>query len=81
MRITQQTKIPFSNCKGTKLRDLPNGFLTWMEENLTDTDFHDWAIAGVNELKRREVDNIEVKSLEEQADELLRGAGFNPRKV
>jgi hypothetical protein len=82
MKITLQTKLPFSKrYKGVRLRDLPDGFLTWMQENLRDTDFHDWAIAGEAEIERRKSESIEVKDLEEQADEFLRNAGYNPRKL
>jgi len=81
MLITQNTKIPFSKYRGTKLRDLPDGFLVWMESHLKDTDFHDWAVAGATEIARRSQESIQVKSLEQQADELLRSAGYNPKRL
>ena len=82
MRITPQTKLPFSKRhKGVRLRDLPDGFLTWMQNNLKDTDFHDWAIAGEKEIERRQAEGTEVKDLEAQADDFLREAGYNPRKL
>jgi hypothetical protein len=52
-----------------------------MESHLKDTDFHDWAIAGASEIARRSNENIQVKSLEQQANELLRNAGYNPKKL
>lgn len=81
MNITPQTKIPFSRHKGTKLRDLPDGFLNWMTQNLKDSDFHDWSRAAEEEIDRRQQENVQVKSLEQQADEFLRNAGYNPRKL
>lgn len=81
MDITPQTKIPFSKHKGTKLRDLPDGFLTWLTQNLKDSDFHNWALAAQKELERRQTENVQVKDLEQQADEFLRNAGFDPRKM
>lgn len=81
MKITIQTKIPFSRYKGTRLRDLPDGFLNWMTKTLPNTDFHDWAKAAEEELERRQRENSSVQDLEQQADSLLRDAGFDPRKL
>lgn len=81
MSITGSTKIPFSTYKGTRLRDLPDGFLSWMTKKLGESDFYDWAKAAQQELDRRQEENRETKGLEQEADELLRGAGFNPHKM
>ena len=81
MKITGQTRIPFSRHKNTRLRDLPDGFLKWMTEKLVDTDFHEWVLAANEELQRRQKEGGTVQSLEEAANELLRNAGYNPRKL
>lgn len=81
MEITAQTKIPFSKHKGTKLRDLPDGFLNWASNTLLNTDFHNWAIAAKQELERREKENTSVQDLEQQADSFLRDAGYDPRSL
>lgn len=80
MKITGQTRIPFSKYKGTRLRDIPNGFLQWVIEKLADSDFQEWVVAAREELERRSVDLNETKSLEEAADDFLKNAGYNPRK-
>lgn len=81
MKITENTKINFGNHRNTKVRDLPDGCLTWMSLHLRDTDFHRWAIAAGKEIERRKSDNMEVKDLEQQADDLLRQYGFDPKNV
>jgi hypothetical protein len=81
MKITGQTRIPFSKHKNTRLRDLPDGFLKWVAEKLIDSDFHNWALAAKDELQRRVADGNHIKSLEEEANELLRNAGYDPRKL
>ena len=81
MRITRQTKIPFSRYKNTRLRDLPDGFLQWLTEKLMESDFHEWSMAARDELQRRTSEGTAVQSLEEAANELLRDAGYNPHKL
>ena len=81
MKITCQSRIPFSKYKGTKLRDLPDGFLQWLIEKLMESDFHDWAAAAQTELQRRQAEGGTVQSLEEAANEFLRNAGYDPRKL
>ena len=81
MKITHQTRIPFSRHKGTRVRDLPDGFLNWLVEKLGDSDFHEWSVAAKEELERRALEGGSVQSLEEAANEFLRNAGFDPRKL
>lgn len=78
MKITQSTKISFGAHKGTKIRDLSDQYLKWVSENLFNSEFHDWAIAAKTELKKRKSENINVKSLEQQADDILRSYGIDP---
>jgi uncharacterized protein (DUF3820 family) len=80
-KITEHTKLPFGAHRGIKIRDIPDGYLKWCEDNLKDGDFHEWAVAATEELKRREKDNSTIQSLEEQANQLLREAGFDPKKL
>lgn len=77
-RITENTKLPFGKHRGIKLRDVPDSYLNWCEEKLKDDDFHEWAVAAKEEIHRRENEDSSVESLEEQANKLLRDAGYDP---
>lgn len=79
--ITENTRINFGKHKNTKLRDLPDEYLLWVQNNLLNTDFHSWAVAAKKELKRREEEDAPVKGLEEQADEFLRQYGHDPKNM
>jgi len=80
-KITENTRMPFGKHKGSKLRDTPNSYLEWCIINLINSDFHEWAVAAKDELKRRKEDNSSIDDLEKQADKILREAGFDPNRV
>lgn len=79
-KITNHTKLPFGKHRGIKLRDVPDDYLNWCCEKLKD-DFYEWAVAAEEELQRRKQDDASIKSLEEQANQLLRDAGFDPNNL
>jgi hypothetical protein len=79
--ITASSKLTFGKHKGKKLSDCPTDYLQWVVETLMDSDFTLWAQAAQKELKKRKQDGYEQAhrdSLEDQADEILRKAGFKP---
>lgn len=80
MKITPNSRLTFGTNKGLKLRDVPESYLKWMENHLWDGEFHQWAVAAKKELADRKHDN-RFGSLEEQADDILRQAGFDPDRV
>lgn len=77
MNITTNTKFTFGKYRNTKLRDVPEAYLTWLIANLADTDFHIWVEAAKEEQERRKTDNSGGGNLEEQADAILRRAGYH----
>ena len=78
-KITASSKLTFGRHKGKKLSACDTKYLEWMVANLLDSDFHEWALAARAELKDRALDpTAPTGSLEEQADKLLRDAGFDP---
>ena len=80
-RITRQSKLTFGKHKGTKISLCRTGYLEWMVAKLADSDLHLWAQAAGDELEVRKAEGTletDSMSLEEQADELLRKAGFKP---
>jgi uncharacterized protein (DUF3820 family) len=80
MKITSSTRISFGKYKGRKLRDIPPTYLNWMINHMWDGEFHEWALAAQKELKDREKDE-RFSSLEEEADEILRRAGYDPKSL
>lgn len=82
--ITPNSRIPFGrrgrgSQRGRKLGDCTDSHLKWITSNLTDTDLHAWAVAARAVLDARAVEGkiiAKEKSLEAQADSLLRCAGF-----
>jgi hypothetical protein len=80
-KITENTKLPFGKHRGIKLRDVPDGYLDWCQEKLRNGDFHEWAVATEEEIRRRKNENSSVQNLEEQANQLLRDAGFDPNNL
>ena len=80
-RITRQSKLTFGKHKGTKVSMCDTGYLKWMVAKLTDSDLYAWAATAEAELAVRaeegRLDEVH-KSLEQQADDLLRKAGFKP---
>ncbi len=80
-KITRQSKLTFGKHKGRKLSTCDTGYLRWMVDKLTDSDLYLWANAAQTELDVRQkegaLDQAHL-SLEQQADELLRKAGFKP---
>jgi len=81
MNISENTKIPFGSHKNTKIRDLPDNYLEWGAKKFMGTDFHSWSVAFQKEIQKRQDENSSTKGLEEQADELLRRAGYNPKNL
>ena len=80
-RITRQSKLTFGKHKGTKVSLCDTGYLQWVVAKLTDSDLYPWAAAAEAELAVRAKEgrlDEEHKSLEQQADDLLRKAGFKP---
>jgi len=80
-RITRNATLTFGKHKGTKISMCPTSYLRWMGETLMDSDLHRWAQAARDELDVRQREGAletEHKSLEQQADDLLRKAGFKP---
>jgi len=80
-KITRSSTLTFGKHKGRKLSACDSGYLEWLVANLSDSDFCLWAQAAQAELDaRREEGRSQQQqlSLEEQADRLLRDAGFEP---
>jgi len=80
-KITRQSKLTFGKHKGRKISTCDTGYLRWMVDKLSDSDLILWAQAAQAELEIREKEGELDKqhlSLEQQADELLRKAGFKP---
>ena len=80
-RTTRQSKLTFGKHKGTKISMCPTDYLSWMAARLMDSDLHRWAQAARDELDVRKKEGAleaDHKSLEQQADDILRKAGFKP---
>ncbi|MBS3820673.1 MAG: hypothetical protein GVY16_00160 [Planctomycetes bacterium] len=79
--ITRNTRLTFGKHKGTKLCQVPQGYVEWMAETLMDSDLTLWAQAAKRELVERKKESYDIKHrqrLEDQADEILRKAGYRP---
>lgn len=80
-RITRQSELTFGKHKGTKISLCRTDYLKWMADKLADSDLHRWAKAARDELDARHKQgtlDAEHESLEQQADKILRKAGFKP---
>ena len=80
-KITRQSKITFGKHKGRKISTCDTGYLRWIVAKLTDSDLYAWAAAAEAELAVRAKEgrlDEQHKTLEQQADDLLRKAGFKP---
>ena len=78
-KITRNSKLTFGRWKGKKLSLCETSYLEWMAAKLTDSDLCEWAQAAQAELKvRNEENRPDQLSLEEQANQILRDAGFKP---
>ena len=80
-KTTRQSKLTFGKHKGSNISLCPTDYLEWMAAKLMDSDLHLWAQAARDELEvRKKQGTLEAdhKSLEQQADEILRKAGFKP---
>ena len=51
-------------------------YLQWMIDNLRDTDFHEWSLAAQKVISTRAEEDAPIEDLEQQADEILRDAGY-----
>jgi len=71
---SNQTLLTCVNRNGT-VCDIPQGYLEYVAERWRDSDFHEWFVAVAEELEVRRQEG--GGGLEEQADEILRRAGFN----
>ncbi len=79
--INENTRVPFPRHKGLKLGACPSDYLVWMA-GVTDESMGEWANAAKQILADRKKNGEDSHaSLEEQADALLRRAGFNPKKL
>ena len=59
----------------------PADYLQWMAEKLADSDLYLWAQAARDELDARRTEGqveADRKSLEQQADDILRKGGLKP---
>lgn len=81
LRISSDTRLTFGKHKNVKIRDVPDDYLQWMIQKLCNTDFHEWGIAAKREQSHRQLENAPVKGLEEQADDILRQYGYDPRAI
>ena len=80
-KITRQSKLMFGKHKGTKISMCPTGYIEWMAAKLADSDLYLWAQAAQGELDARKAEGAleaDHLTLEQQADEILRKAGFDP---
>lgn len=78
-RITRNSKLAFGRHKGRKLSLCDTDYLEWMAAKLMDSDLCEWAQAAQAELEVRiQEDRPDQRSLKEQADQILRDAGFKP---
>ena len=78
-KITRNSKLTFGRCKGKKLSLCETSYLEWMVAKLMDSDLCEWAQAARAELAARtQEDRPDQRSLKEQADQILRDAGFKP---
>ncbi len=80
-KITRQSKLTFGKHKGRKISTCETSYLKWMADKLSDSDLCLWAQVAQAELEAREKEGALAGahlSLEEQANELLRKAGFKP---
>jgi len=73
MKITPETKIPFTTYKGTKIKNLPTKLLLWMVEKLINTDKHDFAIIAKQILDERDVED----RLDDAATKFLKEHGID----
>jgi hypothetical protein len=77
---TENTRLPFGKHKGKRLRDCPPSYLTWMGENLIDSDFHEFALLARDIAEKHQSEQQEAAALEEAGDEFLRKHGIDPKK-
>ncbi len=80
--ITKDSKLTFGKHRGHRLGQCQSDYLEWMAVKLLDTDFHAWALAAKKILEARKASGAaeaKVISLEDQADALLRRAGFDSK--
>lgn len=74
--ITENTRLTFGQNRGMPLKNCPDSYLQWMVTNLSNSDFAEWAVAAKQLLSSRKTSDSKVQSLEDQANELLRQAGY-----
>ena len=80
-KITRESKLTFGKHKGTKISMCPTGYIEWMAAKFIDSDLYLWAQAAQVELDARKAEGAleaDHLTLEQQADEILRKAGFDP---
>ncbi|MCE5326170.1 MAG: hypothetical protein LLG01_07110 [Planctomycetaceae bacterium] len=80
--ITKDSKLTFGKHRGRRLGQCQSDYLEWMAAKLLDTDFHAWALAAKKIIESRKAAGaaeVKLASLEEQADALLRRAGFDSK--
>ena len=56
--------------------ECPKSYLQWMTDNLCNTDFHEWALAAQKIIETRAAEDAPIEDLEQQADDILRDAGY-----
>ena len=74
--MTENTPLTFGAHKGTPLRACPDSYLQWMATNLLDGDFSEWGQLAKRLLEARAKENKKVGNLEDQANEILKQAGY-----
>ncbi len=76
-KITPNSRLTFGQHKGMKLSDCADDYLKWIVKNLWNGEFHMWAVAAKDVLAERESSGQQQQlSLEEQADAMLKQAGY-----
>lgn len=74
--MTINSRLPFGKYKGKKLAEVPPDYILWMSKTLINTDLHEWGLVAKEIIEKDGADKAKTTSLEEQADEILRKAGY-----